>query len=93
MVSIRNGNERLRPGFRAVFCAFLSLVTIVVNLWLTVAIGRDYGGWAIGFICFLPDALLFFCLVASMSRMLNARSRYLRRQIAELQRGNNRESH
>ena len=72
------------------FCAFLSLVTIVVNLWLTVAIGRDYGGWAIGFICFLP--MCFFFVGASMSRM-QREIQDLRRQIAELQRGNNRESH
>jgi hypothetical protein len=77
------------PWVPAGFCAFLSLVTIVSNLWLTVVIGRDYGGWAIGFLCFLPMCFFF---VGALTSQMQREIQDLRKQIAELQRDNDRES-
>jgi hypothetical protein len=63
------------PWVPTVFCVFLSAITVVSNLGLTMVNHSDYGGWAIPFLCFLP--MCFFFVGAGMAGM--------RREILELQ--------
>lgn len=64
------------------FCVFLSLVTIALNLWLSIANGASAGGWAVAFLCFLP--MCFFFVGAATSQM-QGEILELRRQVVELQ--------
>ncbi len=63
------------------FCVFLSLVTIVANLALSVVNHTDTGGWATGFLCFLPFC---FFLVGFAAARMQTEINELRRQIAQL---------
>ncbi len=64
------------------FCAFLSLITVLGNLWLSIANGADAGGWAMAFLCFLPMAFFF---AGSATSQLQGEIIELRKQFAELQ--------
>jgi hypothetical protein len=72
----------LAPWLAAVFCAILSLLTVVSNLWLSVANQSDVGGWAIPFLCFLP--MCFYFAGAGIFHM-QAEIRELKKQVSELQ--------
>ena len=61
---------------------FLSLITIVMNLWLSFSNGSNVGGWAVVFLCFLP--MCFFFVGAATSQM-QREVLELRRQVAEMQ--------
>jgi len=87
MISERRKRATL-PWIATAFCAALSLLTICQNLWLSVVNHSDYGGWAIGFLCFLP--ICFYWVGVAMSKMQREISE-LRKQVAELQRDNGRE--
>jgi hypothetical protein len=76
-----------RPWAAAGFCAFLSLITVCTNLWLSFRNGSDYGGWAIGFLCFLP--LCFYQVGATIYQM-QREILELREQVTKLQRDNGR---
>ena len=80
MVSLER-KRAILPWLSAVFCAFLSLITISANLWLSVANRSDVGGWAIAFLCFLP--MCFFFVGTAVKEMQREISE-LRNEIAEL---------
>jgi hypothetical protein len=74
--------QKIAPWLGAVFCAALSLITIVSNLVLTVVNGGDTGGWAIVFLSFLPMCFYFAAIGTShMQREI----RDLKAQLAQLE--------
>lgn len=64
------------------FCALFSLITVLGNLWLSIANAADAGGWAIAFLGFFPTAFFF---VGAATSQLQGEIMELRKQIAELQ--------
>ena len=69
------------------YCVALSLITLCGVYW-SVRVGGPDWGWAIPFLCFLP--VCFFHVGATTSAMQREITE-LRKQVAELQRGNGRE--
>lgn len=47
-------HEKLGPWIPAIFCAFLSLITVLGNLILDFVNGTSRSGLDLGFYCFLP---------------------------------------
>ncbi len=74
-------NRKLSPWLAAAFCAFLSLITLSSNLWLSVENRSDIGGWAINFLCFLP---VCFFIAGKVASQLQQEIRELKMQVAEL---------
>lgn len=74
--------QKLSPWVAAGFCAFLSLITILQGLYLSVVNHTNTGGWAIVFLCNLP--MCFFFVGAAASHV-QTEIRELRKQVAELQ--------
>ena len=64
------------------FCAFLSLITVTANIWLSFVNHSDSGGWAIGFLCFLP---MCFYFVGAATSKTQGEILELRKQLAALQ--------
>ena len=80
---ISDANKRsVLPWVPLGFCAFLSLITIVANLWLSWTKRADIGGWAIAFLCFLP---MCFYFVGAATSQMQSEILDLRRQLSELQ--------
>jgi hypothetical protein len=73
--------EKLGPWIPSIFCAFLSLITVVGNLFLAFAVGRSHAGIEIVFYCFLP--MCFFFVGAFLSH-LNKENLALRTRIDQL---------
>jgi TRAP-type C4-dicarboxylate transport system permease small subunit len=74
--------QKIAPWVAAAFCAVLSLITILQNLWLTVVNRTETGGWAVVFLCFLP---VCFCFVGMAISESQREIRELKQQLAELQ--------
>ena len=68
--------QKVSPWIPAIFCAFLSLLALIMQL------GSDSGAWKPAFFCFLP--MCFFFVGTATSRM-QGEIRDLRKQVAELQ--------
>jgi len=80
MLSVEK-RRTFRPWVAMGFCAFLSLITIIQNLWLSIANHADNGSWAVVFLCFLPMCFLF---VGTAISQMQGEVSDLRRELAKL---------
>jgi len=71
----------LAPWVATLFCATLSLITVVAQLWLVKANGSDGWGWSIPFLCFLP---MCFFYAGAFVKNLQDQVTDLQRQVTEL---------
>jgi hypothetical protein len=63
--------ETLGPWIPAIFCAILSSITVVGNLFLAFAVGRSQAGLDMVFYCFLPMCFFFVSAYLSNPRKEN----------------------
>lgn len=73
--------EKLRPWIPAIFCAALSVITIIGNLVLAFTIGKPTPSVNFVFHCFLP---MCFFLVGDFLSKLRKENLALRTQVDEL---------
>lgn len=72
--------EKLRPWVPAIFCASLSLITIVSDVTIGI-LNRQKVGTNAAFFCFIPMAFYF---VGAMHSQLLRENRELRQQLQEV---------
>ena len=71
--------DKLSPWIPAIFCAFLSLITVSGSLFLAFVYGTSRSsGVDLGFYCFLP---MCFCFVGAFVSNLRRENRELRTRI------------
>ena len=73
--------EKMSPWVAALFCASLSAITMIGNLWLTVVNRTRQNDVSIVFYCFLP---LCFYFVGAELMKLQKENRELRKMIEKL---------
>ena len=73
--------DKISPWIAAIFCAGLSAITIIGNLWLMVVNKTTQNGVETTFYCFLP---MCFYFVGIEIAKLHKENRELRKIVEEL---------
>lgn len=73
--------DKISPWIAAIFCAALSAITIIGNLWLMVVNKTSQNGVESTFYCFLP---MCFYFVGGEIMKLKNENRELRKIVEEL---------